>query len=239
MKTLEFENTQGINMQFVAATVLERGFAWLIDAIIVGLYFSIMAIVLSPSTDNEGLFYTVAVILPPFFFYTVLMEWLNDGRSIGKMVLGLKVVRVDGRPVAGYDYLMRWMFRWLDIYMTLGTLGSVMVSATSRSQRLGDVLADTTVIQTRSGRISLKRVLRLGSLTKYEPKFPQVLLLTEEQMMLVKEVMNRNRKIKTLGNHRALAETADRLRLILDIDSKLGDKALLETLMKDYVTLSR
>ena len=43
MKTLEFENTQGINMQYVAATVLERGFAWLIDAIIVGLYFLIMS----------------------------------------------------------------------------------------------------------------------------------------------------------------------------------------------------
>lgn len=239
MKTLEFENTQGINMQYAAATVLERGFAWLIDVIVVGLYFLILGIILSPNTENENLFYFVAVIVPPFFFYTVLMEWLNDGRSLGKMALGLKVVRVDGRPVAGYDYLMRWMFRWLDIYMTIGTLASVMVSATYRSQRLGDILADTTVIQTRSGRISLKRVLRLGSLTKYEPKFPQVLHLNEEQLMLVKEVLTRSRKMKSTGNLNAMRETADRLRLILEIDSKLGDKALLETLLKDYVTLSR
>lgn len=239
MKSIEFENTQGINMQYTLASVVERGFAWLIDAIVYGLFVMILAIIMQPETDDESMFFIIAVVLPPFFFYTVLMEWLNDGRSLGKMALGLKVVRVDGRPVKVYDFLMRWMFRWLDIYMTFGALSAVMVSATVRGQRLGDMLADTTVIQTRSGRISLKRVLKLGSLNKYVPKYPQVVQLDEAQMMLVKEVISRNRKVKSEGNRKSLSNAAQRLRLILEIDDDIADHNLLATLVKDYITLTR
>ena len=194
MKPLEFENTQGINLQYVVASTGERILAYVIDAVIMLLYFLITGLVFQPKTSDESILYTIFIALPVYFFYSLLFEWLNDGQSLGKMAMGLKVVRVDGRPVAGYDYLMRWIFRWLDIYATMGTLAAILVSATARGQRLGDILADTTVIQTRAGRISLKRVLKLGQLRKYEPKFPQVLALTEEQMMIVKEVLSRNKK---------------------------------------------
>lgn len=239
MKSLEFENTQGINMQYATATVVERGFAWLIDAVVFGVYVFIMAIIIQPETDGEGMFFTIGILIPPFFFYTLLMEWLNDGRSLGKMALGLKVVRVDGRPVQVYDYLMRWLLRWLDIYLSSGAIASLTVSSTPRAQRIGDMLADTTVIQTRSGRISLQRVLKLGNLSKYKPKFPQVVTLDEQQMMLVKDVLSRSKRVKSEGNQKAVVELAHRLRLILDIDSEVNDRQFLETLVKDYITLSR
>jgi len=239
MKPLEFENTQGINLQYVVASTGERILAYVIDAVIMLLYFLITGLVFQPKTSDESILYTIFIALPVYFFYSLLFEWLNDGQSLGKMAMGLKVVRVDGRPVAGYDYLMRWIFRWLDIYATMGTLAAILVSATARGQRLGDILADTTVIQTRAGRISLKRVLKLGQLRKYEPKFPQVLALTEEQMMIVKEVLSRNKRNASVAHVSAVRELAERLRKSLAIEEKISDKVLLETLVKDFITLSR
>ena len=141
MKPLEFENTQGINLQYVVASTGERILAYVIDAVIMLLYFLITGLVFQPKTSDESILYTIFIALPVYFFYSLLFEWLNDGQSLGKMAMGLKVVRVDGRPVAGYDYLMRWIFRWLDIYATMGTLAAILVSATARGQRLGDILS--------------------------------------------------------------------------------------------------
>lgn len=239
MKALEFENTQGINLQYVVASTGERILAYVIDAVIMLLYLLITGLIFQPKTSTESLVYSIFIALPVYLFYSLLFEWLNDGQSLGKMAMGLKVVRVDGRPVAGYDYLMRWIFRWLDIYATLGTLAAILVSATARGQRLGDLLADTTVIQTRAGRISLKRVLKLGQLRKYEPKFPQVLALTEDQMMIVKDVLSRSKKNVSSAHEAAVNELASRLRKSLMIEENVSNKLLLETLVKDYITLSR
>ncbi|MCO4806168.1 MAG: RDD family protein [Flavobacteriales bacterium] len=238
MKTLEFENTQGINLQYTIANTMERVIAYVLDAIILALFFLVTAIIFQPEGDGAQVYFAF-VFIPPFFFYAVLMEWLNDGRSLGKMAIGLKVVRVDGRPVSGYDYLMRWLFRWLDIYLSSWLLAPILVAATPRGQRLGDILADTTVIQTRTGRISLKRVLKLGQLKKYVPVYPQVLELSENQMMTVKEVINRNKRYPSHAHFKARAELSNRLRSILDIDDQEDDRVLLEILVKDYITLSR
>jgi uncharacterized RDD family membrane protein YckC len=238
VKTLEFENTQGINLQYTIANTMERVIAYVLDAIILGLFFLITGVIIQPQGDGANAYF-VFVFIPVFFFYAVLMEWLNDGRSLGKMAIGLKVVRVDGRPVSGYDYLMRWLFRWLDIYLSSWLLAPILVAATPRGQRLGDILADTTVIQTRTGRISLKRVLKLGQLKKYVPVYPQVVALNEEQMMTVKEVINRNKRYPSEAHIQARAELSDRLRSLLDIEDQKDDRALLEILVKDYITLSR
>lgn len=239
MKSLEFENTQGINLQYTIANTGERVIAYLIDLVIFGGFLIIMGFVLNPRTSEGWLLFTAFLLVPVLFFYTLAMEWLNDGQSLGKMALGLKVVRIDGRPAVGYDYLMRWMFRMIDLYMTLGSLAAISVSATQRGQRLGDMMADTTVIQTRTGRVSLNRIVNLKKLEKYEPKFPQVMQLSEEQMMLIKETVSRYRANASRGHELALEELNDRVREILQIEQKAKPIALMETLVKDYIALSR
>lgn len=235
MTILEFENTQGINLQYVAASSTERALAWALDVVFMFLAILLLA-VFSP---GGGDFIVLVITLLVAVFYTPMFEVFNDGRSPGKMIVGLKVIRVDGRPVRAYDYLMRWMFRWIDIYATSGALAFLMVSATPRSQRIGDILADTTVINTRQGRIALKRILKLSQLKKYTPKYPQVAQLSEEQLLLVKKVSERSRKINN-PTHKALRkEMADRLRVELDIQTEVDDRKFLDTIIKDYIALTR
>jgi uncharacterized RDD family membrane protein YckC len=69
------------------------------------------------------------------------------GASLGKMARGLCVVRVDGGPVTFGSILARNVLRLLDVLPGVYLLGGVLVLGTGGSQRLGDMVAGTTVIR--------------------------------------------------------------------------------------------
>jgi hypothetical protein len=68
------------------------------------------------------------------------------GATPGKLITGLRVVRVDGRPLEVGAVLVRNVVRLIDALPFLYLLGGVLVLATSSSQRLGDLVAGTTVV---------------------------------------------------------------------------------------------
>jgi uncharacterized RDD family membrane protein YckC len=235
---LEFENTQGIRLQYVTANLVERGFSYAIDALILGIALAILAFLFKGVFPSEDVL-MLLVLAPVFFFYSLLFELFNNGKTIGKHLVGIRVIRVDGKPVSTYDYLIRWMFRWIDIYVSLGTLAAIMVGATPRSQRLGDVVADTTVIRTKNMRVPLKRILALNKLSKHVPTYPGVTALKEEQVALIKEVLDRSKKFNNT-EHKAVAEDlAKCLADFLQLDQVPPAHLFLQTIIKDYIALTR
>ncbi len=68
------------------------------------------------------------------------------GASLGKLLLGLRVVRVDGRPLGVGSILTRNMLRFIDVLPGFYLLGGISVLATANSQRVGDKWAGTTVV---------------------------------------------------------------------------------------------
>lgn len=90
---------------------------------------------------------TVAVLVG----YPVLVETLWRGRTVGKAVLGLRVVRDDGGPIRFRQALVRGLLAFfVDIWLTVG-VGAIVASVLSaRGKRLGDVLAGTVVIRERA-----------------------------------------------------------------------------------------
>lgn len=238
MKILEFENTQGINLQYATASIAERLLAFIIDLILLLIGLGIIGLITKAMKLQTELLYYLFFV-PFLVFYTPLMEIFNDGQSVGKMAMGIKVIRIDGRPVKAYDYLMRGIFRVIDIYLAFGSVAVLMISASPRGQRLGDVLADTTVIQTRQGRIALKRILKLSELKGYKPKYPEARKLSEEQVMFVKSALERSKGNRN-EHHKALrAELAARLKAELNVTEPIAEKAFLQTVIKDYIALTR
>src|SRR2546422_10971648 len=69
------------------------------------------------------------------------------GASLGKMLLGLRVVRVDGRPLGLGSIVTRNVLRFIDVLPGLYLIGSIAVLLTANSQRVGDKCAGTTVVQ--------------------------------------------------------------------------------------------
>ena len=98
--------------------------------------------------------------------YSPLLETLNNGQTIGKMAMNLKVVKINGEQAEAFDYLSRWSTKGIEVYLTLGSMGGLVSYFSPSGQRLGDVLANTVVIkQEKIGRLKLSRV---ADLTKYD-----------------------------------------------------------------------
>lgn len=81
--------------------------------------------------------------------YPVLCELLLHGRSVGRLVMGTRVVRDDGGPVHMRQSLLRAVMAMLEIWSTSGAIALTCSVIDRRSRRVGDLLAGTVVIQER------------------------------------------------------------------------------------------
>jgi uncharacterized RDD family membrane protein YckC len=88
-----------------------------------------------------------------FFFtfaYHVYFETLKQGRSIGKRVMRLRVVDSRGLPITAAQSLVRNAVRALDALPLLYGVGGVAALIDSNGRRLGDLAAQTLVVEERS-----------------------------------------------------------------------------------------
>jgi uncharacterized RDD family membrane protein YckC len=92
-----------------------------------------------------GLVFYVAVVLG----YPVAMETATRGRSLGKLALGLRVVRDDGGPVRFRHALVRGLLSVVEIWLTFGSVALIASLASAQGKRLGDYLAGTVVVRER------------------------------------------------------------------------------------------
>lgn len=81
--------------------------------------------------------------------YFVLLEgWF--GTTLGKWVLGLRVIGTDGRLPGLRKSLVRNALRVVDSLPTLNILGAILIQRSEERARFGDRVAGTRVICTRS-----------------------------------------------------------------------------------------
>ena len=89
--------------------------------------------------------------------YPVLMEAFWGGRTLGKAIMKLRVVRDDGAPIALTHATARGALGLIDVWGTFGFIGLISMVVSRRSQRLGDLVGGTLVVRT--GRSALRAVL--------------------------------------------------------------------------------
>lgn len=186
-------------------------------------------------------YFNYFILLPILFFYHLFFEIMLDGQSPGKKLLGLKVVKLTGTEPSLNDYLMRWALRPVDIIFSLGSIGIMLISSSEKGQRLGDIVANTTVIKTNpSQRIILDDILNIRSLENYQPVYANIREFNEREMLLLKEVMDRSIKYQNSAHNEALDEAINMVKIRLDLSKIPSDKiGFIRTLIKDYVALSR
>lgn len=81
--------------------------------------------------------------------YPVMCELLLRGRSVGRLVMGTRVVRDDGGPVHVRQSVLRAVMAMFEIWSTSGAVALTCAVIDRRSRRIGDLLAGTMVIQER------------------------------------------------------------------------------------------
>jgi uncharacterized RDD family membrane protein YckC len=127
------------------AGVWPRVGARLLDALLVGVVVGILGAVLGPP-DNLGLLLTVAAMLG----YETLML-ANGGQTLGKLLLGLRVVRADQAPLTTRDALVRSLVIELIWIVPFGWLiVALLLERDRRRQGLHDRAAGTLVVRSRA-----------------------------------------------------------------------------------------
>ena len=124
----------GVGPRFVAA---------LIDGIIIGVVAGILSAIFGPSNAgvSGGLTGLLALV------YIIVME-ATQGATVGKMVMGLRVVKEDGSPISWSESIIRNLLRIIDgLFAYL--VGAILIWTSPLKQRLGDRVAHTVVIKTR------------------------------------------------------------------------------------------
>lgn len=92
-----------------------------------------------------GLVFYIAVIIG----YPVAFETATRGRTLGKMALGLRVVREDGGPIRFRHAFVRGLLGVVEIWLTVGSVALITSLASAKGKRLGDYLAGTVAVRER------------------------------------------------------------------------------------------
>ncbi len=94
--------------------------------------------------------FTVLVVVG----YPLAFETASRGRSVGKIVMGLRVVSDDGGPERFRQALFRALASVVEIWMLVGSPAVVCSLLSPKAKRIGDVFAGTVVVSERAHRLA-------------------------------------------------------------------------------------
>ena len=126
-----------------------RVIAQILDLILVVITiyaFSLLAILMGAVTDihlAQGFIMFISVMLP--FGSFIFFEGLWNGQTFGKKAFGIRVRMADGTPVTFLAALGRNIMRPADMIPGLYFVGLLAIFTNPKSQRLGDLIANTVV----------------------------------------------------------------------------------------------
>ena len=129
-----------------------RVLAIIVDGLVLGVLFWVMSLIFGASSAEGGMasaslgtLGTLLYLILAFAYFTLLEG--NRGQTLGKMLLGIKVVREDNGEVPGLGAAaIRTVLRLIDgIFAYL--VGFIAIQISSNNQRLGDMAANTLVVR--------------------------------------------------------------------------------------------
>lgn len=240
MSELSITTTQNVTINFTAATVGHRMLGYLLD-LLVKIAYSIVVwgIFFYSLGFNERMFgldtwsyYAIVIVIySPVIFYSLLFESLLEGQTIGKRLMKIKVVKIDGYQATFGDYLIRWLFRIIDINLSSGAIGLIALITSSKTQRLGDMTAGTAVISLKNN-ININHTILEEIDQAYVPTYPLVIKLSDNDARIIKETFNTavaKRDYATLIKLRTKVEQVTGMKNISG-----NDTDFIRTVLKDY-----
>jgi uncharacterized RDD family membrane protein YckC len=150
---------EGVRLALSPAGVGSRVIAAALDAVLQAVALFLVALLdveIVGSADGAALGAVILVeVILVLAGYPILAEWLTRGRTVGKAVMGLRVVRDDGGPIGLRQAVVRGLAGLIlekpGLAAPLTTIaGLVTLSSSAREKRIGDMMAGTVVLNERS-----------------------------------------------------------------------------------------
>ena len=227
---VKVQTSQNVYIFYELASLGARIGAYLIDGLIMAAYLIAVFIGFLRLLNPEE-FWILLILYLPVMFYHLVSELLMDGQSIGKKQLSIKVIKLDGTQPSLGSYLLRWILRPVD-FLFYGAGAILCIVIGGKGQRLGDLAAGTTVINTkRKPVLPNKSALKEGINEDYQPTFAQVSRLNGKDVQIIMEVLSAYRKT---GDVRPVMILSDKTKKLLEIETDLTPDRFLQTVVKDY-----
>ncbi|MGV3460990.1 MAG: RDD family protein [Flavobacterium sp.] len=242
MSELSITTTQNVSINFNAAGVGERVLAYLLDAVIKIAYSLIIYFVVYEAFGLEAVMAGMdfwsqravwLLLLLPCTFYTLALESLLQGQTVGKRIMRIRVIKIDGYEAGFGDHLMRWLCRIVDIHLAFftGIVGIGFMLGTNKTQRLGDLAAGTAVISLKND-ISIDHTILREVESDYRPTYPLVIKLTDNDVRIIKETYDHALKSADFVQMQKLQ---DKVVHVTGIKSASQNAtAFIDTLLSDY-----
>lgn len=258
MAFIQIRTPFNIDLEFELAEAHKRLFAYLIDFTILLLFFMGMKYFYYAGFDLQdverlksriGL--DILTISLPMLLYSLVSEVMMNGQTIGKKLLNIRVISLDGGQPSLSQYLLRWMFKAFEwpfffgytffsltsmlAYIIItgfwGVVVLIFIAINKKNQRLGDMAANTVVINTQSQFSVHDTVFMNINETNYTPGFPSVLKLSDRDINTIKSIVDLYYKENNIQTCERLAL---KIQMILEINTNMQPVAFLETLLADY-----
>lgn len=258
MPLIQIETPFNIELEFEIAEAHKRLFAYLIDFSLLLLFFMSMKYfyyggfnLTSTESLESHVGLDILTISIPMLLYSLVSDVMMHGQTLGKKILNIRVISLDGGEPSLSQYTIRWMFKvfeWpfffgytffslqniMAYIMITGFWGVVVlifIAVSKKNQRLGDLAANTVVVNTQSPFSVNDTVYMQINDVNYSVTFPEVLKLSDRDINTIKNVVS-------LYHKEYNTETCDRLALkvqeVLQIHSNMYSINFLETLLADY-----
>jgi len=174
--------------------------------------------------ESFAIAFIAAIVFIIFFGYFILFEALRGGRTPGKQIVGIRVVRDGGYPLDFSSALVRNLVRVAEVAFGFYAVSAVAALLSKQNKRLGDMAAGTLVVRD-------ERVASLAVLREESGAGPRSALITPEEYAIVDRFVSRRGGLEPGVRGLLAARIADRLRPRLSADlQKLDDEDLLSRL---------
>ncbi|MEO8860162.1 MAG: RDD family protein [Ginsengibacter sp.] len=263
MSVIQIATPFNIDLEFEIADFYKRIFAYLIDFTILILFFVGMKYFyyggfnkVSEQVLKEHVGIDILTISIPMLLYSLVSEVMLHGQTFGKKLMNIRVISLDGGEPELSQYITRWMFKafeWpfffgytiltresLVVYILvtafLGIMVVIFIAFTKKNQRLGDLAANTVVVNTKSVFTVDDTVFMEIQEADYVVKYPGVLKLSDRDINTIKNVINlfyKNHDTKTC------TRVARKVMEVLKIQTDLYAIDFLEKLLADYNYLAK
>lgn len=148
--TLLIKTPEGIAFSMLLASPVTRFLAYAIDLACISAAMTLIGTALG-FLKLISLDFARAISVLAFFVvqigYGIGAEWLWRGQTVGKRLLRLRVMDVQGLRLQFGQIVMRNLLRFVDMLPAFYLVGGVAAFLNRRGQRLGDLAANTIVIR--------------------------------------------------------------------------------------------
>jgi uncharacterized RDD family membrane protein YckC len=255
MGIIQIGTAFNIDLEFEIAEFHKRLLAYIIDFGLLIIFLYSMKFVLYDEFAfnwDESVGLDILIVSLPMLLYSLLTELWFNGQTMGKKLMAIRVISLEGGEPTFGQFLLRWItrfFEWpfffgyiafsnINIFIycfvtgMLGIAVVIIVSVSNKNQRLGDMIAGTVVVNTKSALTLADTVfMQIDNTADYKVMYPEVMRLSDRDINTIKGVLQQANK---RNNYDMCNRVSVKIKEVLQINTDMHVDQFLERLLADY-----